>query len=345
MKRFRIVHWSFLLALSVLAGGLPASEITTGSALDELGAPPPPPPPGFETAAAVTTALQQGKIRVIELPGEDGILEERGVEYGRVGNRPLLLDLYSPAQRQGAVPGIVLIHGGAWKGGRKEDYTIYGRKLAQLGYVVASIGYRLSGEAKFPAALEDCKCAVRWMRANSAKLGVNPDALGVAGGSAGGHLALMVGYTANRPEFEGTGGHAGVSSAVQAVVDIYGPADLTTDFVRNNPFANQVVREFLGKTMDADLPLYQQASPVTYISPQTPPTLILHGTIDDVVPIGQSDLLAEKLTAAKVPFVYDRLPGWPHGMDLAAEVNGRCVWFMDRFFRRYLKGERLRLAE
>ena len=136
---------------------------------------------------------------------------------------------------------------------------------------------------------------------------------------------------------EGDGGHPGVSSRVQCVINLYGPCDLTTDFVRKNEFANRVTHEFLGKKIDDDLPLYQQASPITHLDAQDPPTLILHGTIDDVVPIEQGDELAAKLKELGIPYLYDRLPGWPHAMDLAKPVNDRCVWLMDRFFAAYLK--------
>jgi acetyl esterase/lipase len=326
-----------LLGLVLWGGVLPAEEFTTGSALSELEGMPPAAPEGYPSSVAVLLAVQQGKVKTFQVPDPAGITEMRGIEYGRVGERKLHLDLYLPPDSGEARPGIILIHGGAWKGGKREDYTIYGRKLAQLGYVVASISYRLSGEAPFPAALEDCKCAVRSMRAHARQFNINPDKIGVAGGSAGGHLALMVAYTADVPELEGTGGHADFSSNVQAAVDFYGPSDLTTDFVCNNAFANQVVREFLGKTMDEDLKLYQHASPITHLDAKDPPTLILHGTIDDVVPIDQSDLLAAKLKDLNVPYVYDRIPGWPHAMDLSDDVNRRCVWFMDRFFNRYLK--------
>lgn len=330
-------HAFLILASLCLATAVTlAEEITTGTALSQLQETPPAPPKGYPTSAAVLLAVQQGKVKVIQLPRADGLQLKQDITYGQGGNEQLKLDLYSPAKLDQPAPGIILIHGGAWKGGRKEDYAIYGRRLAKLGYVVASIDYRLTGVAQFPAQIEDCKCAVRWMRANAQELKIDPDRIGVAGGSAGGHLALMVGYC-DSPEWEGNGGHAGTSSRVQCVVDLYGPADLTTDFVRNNQFANTVVRELLGKTIDDDLKLYQQASPRRHLTPDDPPTLILHGTVDDIVPIDQSDTLAALLTEKQVPYVYDRLPGWPHAMDLSQEVNDRCMWFMERFFARYLK--------
>lgn len=316
-----------------------ADQTLSGTALETLGDGIPDAPAGFETTAEVMQAVLEGDVKSINRNGAvpDGVQVTGDVEFGRGGGRALVLDLYQPETRDDSVPGLIFIHGGGWAGGDKNMYRYYGGVFAQKGYVLASIGYRLSGEAPFPAALHDCKCAIRWMRANADKLGVDPDRIAVVGGSAGGHLALMVGYTADLPEFEGDGGHAGVSSGVRCVVDIYGPTDLTTDFVRENAFARGVVSRFLGASIDDDPDVYRQASPITHLDASDPPTLILHGTIDDIVPIAQSDLLAEALADRNVLYVYDRLPGWPHAMDIAQPVNDRCVLLMDRFFQQHLR--------
>jgi acetyl esterase/lipase len=326
----------FFLAISV--GPSLAEDALTGTVVEILGNPVPAPPKGFDTPQAALQAVLQGQIKAINraAPSPDGVKVTTDVEYGQGGGQPLKLDLYQPEKSDGPVPGLIFIHGGAWAGGAKTDYSYYGNVFAAKGYAVASISYRLVKVAKYPAAVEDCKCAVRWMRANARELNIDPDRIGVAGGSAGGHLSMLVGYSPDVAEFEGDGGHAGVSSRVQCVVNLYGVADLTTDFVRTNEFANRVCRDFLGKSIDDDLALYQQASPITYVDASDPPTLILHGTVDDVVPIDQGDLLAMKLKAAGVPYIYDRLPGWPHAMDIAQDVNDRCVWLMERFFAHYL---------
>jgi acetyl esterase/lipase len=315
-----------------------ASAITTGTALGILEDPVPAAPPGYRSSAEVIAALSSGQIKAVNLMQVTpvSVKVKKDIQYGDAGQRPLLLDLYSPRDLDGPVPGLIFIHGGGWKAGKKEDYRLYGLTFAQKGYVVASVQYRLSGEARYPAAIHDVKAAVRWMRSQGESIGVDPDRIGVAGGSAGGHLAMMLGYTSDVPTFDGNSGHEDVSSRVQAVVNIYGPTDLTTEFARQRS-SGSLLRGFFGGTYDEKSPLYEQASPVRYVTPDDPPTLILHGTIDDIVPVNQADLLAAKLNETGVPYIYDRLPGWPHTMDLAHPVNERCVWFMDRFFNRYLK--------
>jgi len=144
---------------------------------------------------------------------------------------------------------------------------------------------------------------------------------------------MMLGYAPDAPALEGHGGHEGVSSRVAAVVNLYGPYDLTTEIGRKSGS----VKKFLGgKTYEEAPDLYLVVSPSKYLKKGAPPTLILHGTIDDVVSIDQSDMLARKLAELGVPYVYDRLEGWPHAMDLAEAVNERCQWFMNQFFAKYL---------
>ena len=327
---------SSLLSILLLLAASPVDvqAAVSGTALKELAEEPPLPPPGFQSKKELMESLTSGKIPVanIRAPTPEDIEVTSDVEYGRVGDRVLLLNLYQPKNMAKSAPGLIFIHGGGWSGGKKEDYRYYANLFAHRGYVVASVSYRLSGEATYPAAVQDVKCAVRWMRANADKYHIDPDKIGVVGGSAGGHLALMIGYSSDVPELEGDGGHKGVSSRVQAVVDLYGPTDLTTEFARNK----NLLLDFIGKPFAEAKEIYRQASPITHVSKDDPPTLILHGTIDQVVPIRQADLLSEKLRDIGVPFVYDRLDGWPHTMDLAKDVNERCRWFMEHFFDQYL---------
>lgn len=293
-------------------------------------------PAGFASKQAVMEGIASGKVPIIDKsdpdPASVGVTVTRGIEYGKVGERSLQLDLYTLPNLTKPVPALIFIHGGGWVSGDRRDYQCYAARYAKRGYVVASISYRFSKEALFPACVQDTKCAVRWMRANAAANHVDPNRIAVIGGSAGGYLALMAGYTSDVPEFEGEGGNAGVSSAVQAVVDLYGP----TDFVA--PEANDAppVKGLLGKTLAEDPELFKKASPVTYVKAGCPPTLIFQGSIDDVVMKSQSDALAEKLKGAGVPYEYEVFEGWPHTMDLAKDVNIRCQWFLTRFLKTYL---------
>jgi acetyl esterase/lipase len=295
----------------------------------------PPPPGGYSSETTLKLAYALGQLGLMDIKGPElpsTIEERKDIEYGRVGDRALLADLYTLKNLDKPVPGLIFIHGGGWKGGKRADYRVYTVDFAQRGYVVATISYRLAQDAKFPAAVEDAKCAVRWMRSQAAELHVDPDRIAVIGGSAGGYLSLMVGYTAGDQRLEGRGGHEGVSSAVQAVVDLYGPTDLDTPLGR----ASDLVSNFLGKSFAEDPELYRFASPITHLDARDPPTFVLQGTIDSTVPVDQSDMLVEKLKALGVPHWYDRLDGWPHTMDLAKPVNDRCQLLITKFLETHL---------
>lgn len=295
-------------------------------------------PPGFPNLQAVQAAIVRGEVQMADLiPRIPASVELReNVEYGRIRNIRLRLDLYAPTTSSEPRPGLILIHGGAWVGGSKEDYRCYGVTFAEMGYVVASIDYRLAPQWHYPAQVEDAKCAVRWMRANAEELGVDPDRIAVMGGSAGGHLAMMVGYSSDVPELEGEGGHAEVSSSVSAVVQLYGPVDFTLPTVLDDPTSMELLRTFLGVTYQANPELYQTSSPIHYLDVDDPPTLILHGTIDTVVRIDQADTLAARMNELHQSYLYDRLPGWTHAMDMARDVNYRVVRLTEMFLEHEL---------
>ena len=323
----QVTHSARLCYLAVICVLL----IPTVQALAEI----PPAPPGVASENEVKLAFLTGKLKLIDLniPVPETVAVEKGIEYGKGGDVALKLDLYSPKDHETPVGAVLFIHGGAWKSGNREVYHYYCTKFAERGYVAATASYRLSDVAPFPAAVEDVKCAVRWLRTHAAKLGIDPDRIGVAGGSAGGHLSMMIGYAPDTPTLEGNGGHPDVSSRVQAVVNLYGPTDLTTDIATSN---GAVLKFLGGKKFDEEPNLYEFASPITLITKDDPPTLILHGSIDSVVPIDQADLLAAKLKEAGVSHQYDRIEGWPHTMDLDAAVNRHCLASMFEFFDKHL---------
>jgi len=295
----------------------------------------PPAPSGYETPEETKQAIFSGKIKLVQfnLPVPTSVKLEKEIEYGKGGDVSLQLDLYSPKEISTAVPGVLFIHGGSWKGGSREIYHSYCVHFAKRGYVAATVSYRLVDVAPFPAAVEDVKCAVRWMRANAERLGVDPDQLAAVGASAGGHLATMVGYSSDVAELEGNGGHSGVSSRVQTVVDFYGPVDLTTDFAK----IKGPVRDFMGgKRLDDSRQQYELASPLMHVTADDPPTLVFHGTIDRVVPIHQSEMLVSRLQEEGIAHEYDPIEGWPHGMDAVAGVNAHCLAKMFDFFDEHL---------
>lgn len=282
-----------------------------------------PPPKGYPTENALIASFALGRLKLQDLgnppPLPEGVTVEKGIEYGRVGNTPLLLDLYRPETTDTPRPAILFIHGGGWVGGDRADYTIYAQQFAAWGYVAGTISYRFSSEAKFPGCVSDAKCAVRWLRANAARLGVNPDQIAVAGGSAGGHLSMMIGYSSDVAELEGEGGHAEVSSAVQAVINLYGPTDLTAPVAQGHPSVTGLMGGAYADMTEA----YRQASPLHHLDAGDPPTFIIQGTLDTIVPSSQADALAEKLKTLGVDYWYDCYDGWPHTMDMAVPVTER----------------------
>ncbi|MBZ0286411.1 MAG: alpha/beta hydrolase [Anaerolineae bacterium] len=258
------------------------------------------------------------------------------IEYGRTGGRALFATLYRPAQTP-ALPAVVWIHGGAWQSGDRYQDEELCQQIARYGFACLSIDYRLSGEAIFPAAIRDCKCAVRYLRANAASLGIIPEQIGAWGASAGAHLAVLLGTSAGVPELEGDGGWAGYSSAVQAVCDWFGP----TDFLRMSDFPSVIDHDaadapeslFVGGKIQEYPERVQKANPITYISASTPPVMIVHGKQDQIVPFNQSELLVAALVAQGIEAEFIPLENAGHGgagFEPDGTVFERCVAFMKR---------------
>jgi len=204
------------------------------------------------------------------------------VQYGKAGDTPLLLDIVEPGIRTSdkPLPLVVWIHGGGWRGGDKSNNPA--DWMADKGYVVASIDYRLSDAATFPAQIYDCKAAIRFLRANAKRYGIDSKRIGVWGGSAGGHLVALLGTSGGVKELEGNCGSPGYSSRVQAVCDFFGPADLTV-IGSVTRLAPNPVAQLLGGPVAEKRELAKQASPVTYVSKDDPPFLIVHGDKDQLV--------------------------------------------------------------
>jgi acetyl esterase/lipase len=243
------------------------------------------------------------------------MIVHRDLAYVAGGHERQKLDLFLPAKGTN-LPLIINIHGGAFRMGSKSDGVPLGY-LAK-GYAVASIGYRLSQHALFPAQIEDCKAAVRWLRANAAQYGLDPDRFAAWGASAGGHLAAMLGSAGDVKEFD-VGEHLGVSSSVQAVVDYFGPTDfLQMDAHRplngmlHDP-ADSPESQLVGGAIQENKEKTQRANPVTYVTREDPPFLIVHGDSDPLVPHHQSELLTSALEKAGVPVTFYTVKGAGHG--------------------------------
>lgn len=251
----------------------------------------------------------------------------RDVAYGRAGERSLKLDIYQPkTPAADRLPVIVWIHGGGWRGGNKSSG---GRLTALVGtgnYVGVSVGYRLSGEAIWPAQIHDCKAAIRWVRANADKHGIDPDRIGVWGSSAGGHLVSLLGTSSDIEELEGDCGTPDISSRVTCVVDFCGPTDMVV-------FRHSAADLLFGsKSVDERQAEAKVASPAAHVSKDDPPILIVHGTKDGTVPIEQADLFNEKLKECDVDVTFVRIEGGGHGIG-GPEVMRRVTSFFDKHLR------------
>ncbi len=294
---------------------------------------PPEVPDGYSSMTTMKIAYFFGTLDLMEkdFPVPDDVKEYKDIVYKTIDSTKLKLDIYYSKNISKPAPLLVFIHGGAWKKGDKHDYLHYLVDYAKKGYVTATVQYRFTNKAKFPAQILDVNAAVIWLKQHADEYHINNKEVAVIGGSAGGHLALLVGYASDVPEFKDRDDSL-FSSRVQAVVNFYGPSDLTTEYAQNVSSVNNLI----GKSYDEAPEIYKEASPVTYITSDDPPTLIFHGTIDELVPVEQSDSLTKRLEKAGVPVEYHRLEGWPHTLDLAVEVNEYCQYYMDKFFEKYL---------
>lgn len=286
--------------------------------------------------AAVLTAL------LLAVPSRSTAQETPDVSktwdivYASAGDAELRLDLVQPAAAKAPGPAVVVIHGGAWREGDKAENRRLLVDFARRGYVAMSPQYRFAPKDRFPAAVQDVKAAVRWLRANSASLKVDPMRIGAMGFSAGGHLALLLGLTGPADGFDVGVPASAPSSRVQAVVGFYPPVDLAepgfTDFARG------LVKDFLGSTAKEKPELAAKASPITFVDRGDAPVLLFQGTSDELVPESGALRFAQALTRAGVPGRVELLLGAKHGF--AGEEYDEAMSEAFGFFARHLKAAR-----
>jgi len=266
-----------------------------------------------------------------KLPGRVSIDED--VVFGRGGDRDLTCDVFTPPDaldEESARPAILLLHGGSWRNGEKSQLRYYGIQLARYGYLCVCSEYRLTGEAIWPAQLHDAKAALRWIRSNAIQLRVDTDRIAVSGNSAGAHLALMLAATQDIPGFEGDGGHADASSGCAAAVAVYPPTLLrSTELEADSAVAALFGGHVGDETADA-------ASPLTYAHRRFPPTMLVHGNADQVVPVAASLQMYQALSESGAAVEMHIFQGQEHAFDTNVDFARQIVDLTALFFERTL---------
>jgi acetyl esterase/lipase len=253
---------------------------------------------------------------------------EENVIIHTIAGRALTVDIFRPVDTQGLVPGLLFLPGGGWQTANRAPLKErYGIRMAQRGYVCVTGEYRVMDEAPWPAQIQDVKATIRWMRANSERLGIDPAAIVVGGKSAGGHLALLAAGTRGVDAFEGDGGNSTVSSEVAAVIGVAPVADLT-EFARRP----SMVRLF---GANPAVEVIKAASPLTYANKEYPPTLFVHGTADDRVPHSMTLQMYQALEQAGVPVDLHLYAGQDHFFDQEPQFSAAVADAMAFFMARY----------
>lgn len=277
-------------------------------------------------------AQQPAKTAVPTTTEKDGIKKIADLAYVANGQPRQRLDVYLPAKSTGVRPLVAWIHGGGWTGGSKAG--VAAAPLLAAGYAVASIEYRFSQDAVYPAQIEDCKAAIRWLRAHAAEYEIDPAHIGVWGASAGGHLVALLGTTGEVHDFD-KGENLDQSSAVQCVIDWFGPSDFLhwgdDNAAMNRP--DSLVSKLLGGPVSEKGELARAASPLSFVTAKAAPFLIMHGDQDTIVPLQQSESLNLALQKAGVPSELITIKGSGHGSPqfTAPEQVVAMKTFLDKY--------------
>lgn len=253
--------------------------------------------------------------------GELAVDLQENVEYGTGADQKLTMHIARPKDATEPLPAILFIHGGGWQAGSKDMFKKAIRDFASEGYVAASVGYRFAPKYRTPCQIEDCKCAVRYLRAHADELKIDPTRIGAIGASAGAHLSLLLGTMDSGDGCEGEGGWQDQSSKVQCVVSYFGPVDLTETEIGDNP-ARQIINEqmvrgiltnFVGGKPEEHKDELRQASPITYVGPGDAPMLLFHGTKDVLVPYDHAFLMSDAMTKHGIKGRAELIMGAGHG--------------------------------
>jgi acetyl esterase/lipase len=260
---------------------------------------------------------------------------EEGVVIGRGGDRELKADVFTPPPGTSNGAGVLLVHGGGWVQGDRSQLRGYGILLGRIGYTCVACEYRLAPASKWPAQIHDVKTALRWMRANADRLNVDPRKIAVSGNSAGAHLALMLAGTPALPEFEGEGGHPGVGTGVAACIAYYGPALLYSPERELPEYLNFLFGEGYSEATA------KAASPLTYATASFPPTMLITGNKDELVPKEASFMMHKALFDAGASTELHVYADAPHGFDAISEFGRQTATLMSLFLDRYVVNPRM----
>lgn len=257
------------------------------------------------------------------------------VVFGSVNNRELTGTFYLPKSTQEKpYPSVIYIHGGGWQYGSNKQFKRHAAFMTTKGFAGLCINYRVSGEAKYPGAIQDSKCAVRWLRANSKRYNLNSNRIGAVGGSAGGHIAALLATTPHIKELEGSGGFNEFPSSIQVAVIFNGEFDLPRWWQYGK--CNEFMVNFFGRKYEDDPKLYRFASPINHVNKNTPPILLLHGEKDISVPVKQSIDFYEKLRSEDSYCELDIIPEVGHAWFNKDPHFGPCLKKMMSFLVRHL---------
>ncbi len=292
-------------------------------------------------ACALAVTAMQASAQNRAQPVPPGVVAHRDLAYVPDGHERQKLDLYLPertaeeAADAAPLPLVIWVHGGGWRGGSKARCSPLGAGFVTQGYAVASVGYRLTDAAPFPAQIEDCRAAVRWLRAHAEEYGLDPDRFGAWGGSAGGHLVALLGAAGDEATFD-VGENQAISARVQAVCDYYGPSDFAAFAASpgqrgRGTRPDSTLYRLFGGPLAEKTDLMKRASPVEYVTKDDPPFLIVHGTADKVVPLDQSERLHAALINAGVSSKLIVIPNAGHATREfhSAETRGAVRAFFD----------------